>query len=148
MSTSFYAKALIGIEVDVDRLIKIDLIRGCSCKEPPEKSMKFCSNCGRKAWIKSESSINGFDLNKSLFSGFNVVTIYGLDTEDKHFYCIERLFIVGAGAETGNICYGGPTMCSLPENISDIKEELKKILEPIGFWDESKFGLWAIGSTC
>lgn len=148
MSTSYYAKAIIGIEIDPSKLIEIRMERNCSCSYAPLKTMNFCPNCSSKAWKKEEwSADKDFDYDNYKYCGLKVIC---LSDYDRDFYHIHRMFIVAVGADTGDLCYsdsGGPVMCPLPENISETKEMLKDILEPKGLWDESKFGLWAIGTS-
>lgn len=31
----------------------------------------------------------------------------------------------------------------IPDNIIELKQELKEVLEPMGLWDEGKFGVWS-----
>lgn len=149
MSTSYYAKAIIGIEIDPSKLVEIRIERNCSCSESPGKTMNFCPNCSRKAWRKKEwPADKNFDYDNNKYCGLKVIRLDS-DSRDDDFYHIRRMFIVAAGAETGDLCYsdsGEPVMCPLPENISETKEMLKDILKPKGLWDESKFGLWAIGT--
>jgi len=147
MSTSYYAKAIIGIEIDPSKLVEIRMVRNCSCAEAPGKTMKYCPNCSRKAWSEKEwPADEDFDYDNNLYCGLKVICLKSC-TRDMDFYHIYRMFVVGAGAETDDLCYTGkPVMCSLPEDISEIKETLKNILEPKDLWDESKFGLWAIGT--
>ena len=54
--------------------------------------------------------------------------------------------VAGVGLTTGSSNGGDPnTFKSLDDvNVDEIKEKLKSILEPVGQWDESKFGLHAI----
>jgi len=147
MSTSFYAQAIVGVEIDVDKLIKIELSRKCRCKNKVDKTMKFCSGCGGKLWERDEINLNDFDYEKEFYCGMKIIRVYGYSRfDDEEFYHIKRIFLAGVGAETDDCCYGAePAMCSLFENPSEIKDMLKETLEPKGLWDESKFGVWAIG---
>ncbi len=154
MSTSFYANAIIGVEIDVEKIISDRLVRTCGCsRKKVTQDMKFCPNCGDEAWEKEEDPIEGYDEGDSdtdeeatLF-GIEVMNIRGYDELDINRYRILQSFAIGAKVTHGDLNYGNnfPEMVSLPENLSDIKNRLKEALEPHGLWDESKFGLWAVG---
>jgi len=63
------------------------------------------------------------------------------------FHATDRVIsVAGVGVVTGSSNGGDPNKFkSLDDvNVDEIKEKLKSILEPVGQWDESKFGLYAI----
>ena len=155
MSSVFYANAIIGIEIDVEKIIPDRIVRACGCSRKVTKDMKYCPTCSREAWRKEEDPIEGYDEGESdtdtiatLF-GIEVMNIRGVDKIDTDRYRILQTFAIGMRVSHGDINYGSntPEMAALPENISDIKKRLKDALEPHGLWDESKFGLWAVGEV-
>ncbi len=155
MSTSFNAQAFIGIALDVDEIMEIKLVRNCSCEREPEKTMEYCSSCGEKAWCKQQVSktdvnwVEDFYDENELYSGFKVIKMETCDESDWDFYYINKVIIAAIGVSTDDICYLGEPVAFQPfdDNIKVVKEDMKKILEPQGLWDESKFGLYAVGRT-
>ena len=153
MSSVFYANAIIGVEIDVEKILPDRLVRACGCSRKVTKDMKYCPACSREAWRKEENPVEGYDEGDSdtdtvatLF-GIELMNIRGYDLPDKDHYKVLQSFAIGARVTHGDLCYGSnfPEMAALPENLSEIKEKLKTALEPHGLWDESKFGLWAVG---
>ncbi len=154
---SFYANAIIGIEIDPEKILPDRLVRTCGCsKKKVTQDMKFCPTCGGKAWRKEENPIEGYDEGESdtdgeaMLFGIELMHIRGYDEIDRDHYKVIQTFAIGVKVAHGDLCYDNnfPEMISLPENLSEIKNRLKEALEPHGFWDESKFGLWAVGRAC
>lgn len=156
MSTSFYANAVIGVEIDINDVSPNRKVRRCKCRKEVLKDMKFCSSCGYKAWENAETPIEGLknygddydgEEDPTLF-GLPIVCVRGYDPVDPDHYRTLQMFAVAAKVSHGDVLYDTtPEMIILPDNLSEMKETLRKALVPHGLWDESKFGLWAIGET-
>jgi hypothetical protein len=154
MSTSFYANAIIGIEIDIYKVSPNRKVRKCKCIKNVSEDMKFCPSCGYKAWENAENPIDGLEHYQDVDDGMEYATLFGIpivcvqgyDPTDPDHYRTLQMFAVAAKVSHGDVCYDKtPEMVSLPDNLAEMKETLKKALEPNGLWDESKFGLWAIG---
>ena len=154
MSTSFYANAVIGIEIDINKVSPNRKVRRCKCRKNISEDMKYCPSCGYKAWITAEDPIEGLenyhseenDVEKATLFGIPILCIQGYDPTDNDHYRTLQIFAIAARVSHGDICYDQtPEMISLPENLSEMKDKLKIALEPHGLWNESKFGLWAVG---
>ncbi len=156
MSTSFYANAVIGIEIDIEKVLPDRLVRACQCRKKMAEDAKFCGNCGGPAWEKEEDPIEGLENYDDEMTGCENVTLFGILLICIRGYCpINRdryktlqMFAVAVKVSHGDVCYDKtPEMISLPENISGIVEKLRNALGPHDLWDENKFGLWAIGEA-
>jgi len=130
MSATYYGQAVIGVRIDPKKLMTIKRIRACDCVSAPTGN--FCSNCGKKSFKEEECPIESFS------DGENVLdyeVVFGTDREEAviAFVCAE---------ETDN--NKSNNFKQIPENIKEIKEQMRDTLGPIGLWDEKKFGLWSI----
>ena len=151
MSTDYFANAVIGVEVDVDKVFIRRKYRCCDCLNEIGDNDNFCPNCGKKAWQFINGSIEEYEDNADSIGfepptlcGFRVVQRWGYkDNPDSQ--SVIQMFVVGAGVKH-HANYGkDPNMLPLEKDIATIKAELKAKLEPLGLWEESKFGLWAVG---
>jgi hypothetical protein len=127
MSTSYYAQAVIGVEA-TGKLHAIT--KRPSCEHRP--SGAFCSTCGRpNETIDVQTPIAGYDEFRESIGGLAVV----------HTTKYRRSF-VGIATRTGDIDYNDHRRMPLtPAEIEDLRRRLTEI----GLWDESSFGLWAVG---
>lgn len=154
MSSSFYANAVIGIEIDIEKVLPDRLVRTCQCQRKVTKDMKFCPSCSKKAWEKEEDPIEGLENYNDEVTRYENVTLFGIPIMCIRGYCpIDReryktlqMFAVAVKISHGDVNYDStPEMTSLPKNISEMTEKLRNALGPYDLWDENKFGLWAIG---
>ena len=137
MGVDYAACTVVGVEIDKAALYskKKTRHRGCEHPLPDGSDDPFCSQCGRKAWIESTVSepLPFYDEDSDTFSGLDVVYDQCYD-EDK------TQFFVGT-ATTMDMQCGIPAMMS-PSVVEETKRQLQAVLEPLGLWDEDKFGIW------
>ena len=149
MSTSFYANAVIGIEIDVEKILPDRLVRNCQCRKNITIDMKYCPGCGKLAWHKEENPIDGlkdYETDKATLFGIPIIFIKGYDPVDRDRYKTMRSYAIATASSHGDVSYDcSPNMVTIDKDIPQMKEELKNKLDPHELWDESKFGLWAIG---
>jgi len=137
MDYSSKAYTVIGLRVDNSKLTTTKRVRGCEHDLGPNKKAKFCTECGVSAWVEEEKPIKGYDPEDcdedgdQVIAGFKVVEPNG---EAGEFF-VAGLLLEG---ETGE--HGYRTSVDIPA----IKAKMKTALMPLGLWDETEFGLWAI----
>jgi hypothetical protein len=124
------AYALIGVRINDYELKEERDVRGC--QHAIEMGAKFCSTCGKQAFVKEEYLIEGFDECKETLDGFKIVRVR------------EHAYVCYLCSDANNY---SNDKSRIPLNVNDIKnakEKLKSVLEPRGLWKESEFGLWAV----
>lgn len=134
MSADFIAKAIVGIQVDPKKFYG-----------PPKKvkafphnydeSVKFCPQTGKECWSTERELLGGVDKDLEKIGKFEIHK----GTDD--FY-----HVVGVVAATETNSNGGNEIdfVPIPADLEAQKQELKALLEPLGMWDESKFGLYTL----
>jgi len=126
-SSSF---AVIGLMINKDDLRTETKVRACSCEVEGIESMQYCPKCG-KAVMKTDSDwIDGVDDDG--------IGVFGFECD----YESDQLIIYLPGTYSRSSDYD-IEMTKLPENIYDMKNELKKLAEGLGVWDETNFGFWS-----
>jgi len=163
MSTSYRAMALVGVklplESDLPRLQKSVRKKAFPHNFPDDENHKFDPKTGNPLWL------NEFELTDSdepsvvyqvddycdvdLVAGQKVLKgdeDLGLIESEDDFS--DSVFYYGVILKTGSSdnCEYAAFM-ALP-NIDALKEKIRKILEPLNLWDESKFGLYSILTWC
>jgi len=134
---SYRAYAVIGIPVDTGKFYaSADKVKAFDHDYPLE--MKFCPQTGKPLWEENEQPIEGWKPDEGTFLGFEIYQ----GTEGNP----EILAVLGSTDTEG---YGDHKPSSKLddqdlENLKAMKEEIKAGLEPLGMWDESKWGLHAI----
>ena len=102
------------------------------------ESMKFDPETGKKLWEIKDVPVKGYDEDDCVFHGYQIV-----HTTDRRETIIAYLAIGDHTNSNGGADYQMEKL-SGKEDISKIKEEMKELLEPLGAWDEKKFGLYAV----
>lgn len=154
MGIDYTASAIIGILIpEKDNLPRAVLtVRKKAFKHNYEDDgeLEFDSKSGKKLWLDEKEEIKadypafmfGDDADpEDLLPGQKILkTSHGLKfysgSEDTN-WCL------GVGVSTGSSRCGDELGFKPLPDINRVKEELKKLLEPVGLWDESKFGLYA-----
>lgn len=133
MGYDAYAYAIVGLKVDPKKLDSVlhkeDLVRGCS-HEVDSIRTKFCPECGKPVVKSTTVPHPEFDVDDSKFFGFKLLC---KNSEDRNFYYI-------AGEVASSSSYSGKPYLNY-KNIEDIKGKMKNVLEPLGLWKESSFGI-------
>lgn len=130
MGYSATSHTVIGIQIEKNDLYEETETRGC--KHPVSKS-KFCPECGQPVWNKDSKPVAAYDDCREKLGGFDLV----------HVSCESDQYIIAGWqieASSGN---ENPAF-SKPPNFEAIKAKMKVVLEPLGFWEENKFGIYAV----
>lgn len=131
MGADYHAYAVIGIVVDSSKFYHEPRTVKAFDHDYPE-DMKFCPQTGKELWALDEEPIEGFDEDRYTLGGFPIVQ----GTDGK----IEVLAVCRNGADD----YDRGKVKPLPDNLDELKQQVKSLLEPLGQWDERKWGLYAI----
>lgn len=145
MSTTFRAEAIIGVAIPREKIFQKKPHRNCEHKIP--NGAKFCPTCGKEATrLVDESIINipdlkyGYDNYEYMCDWGYLLSRMGLSmTENQD----DELYFIGIATEARSYDEDLTQMVTIPDS-GDLKQQLKDYLEPIGLWDESKFGLWSV----
>jgi len=133
MGANYYSYAVIGVKIDPKKLVTATEIRGCECEEVP--TGKFCQNCGKKAFVQEDEKDLIWDYEEDDDFPCDYKLIFGTDREE---------VIIAAFWSEQNEYNDKDDFSQIPDNIGEIKEKMKNILEPLGFWSEKDFGLWSV----
>ena len=128
MSTTCYSYAVIGCQVPREKLFKEEIVT-YKHRHTTLPDTNFCPTCGEVIRTKEVEEISIEDK----IGEFKLVW----STDQKEAF-------VGMVVETdydSNTNFIGITD---PEDISNIRYNLKEVLEPLGMWSEIKFGLYAV----
>lgn len=130
MSVNYYAYAVIGCEVPVEKLYEDFAVLHKAHPAPPDAV--FCPTCGKpmREWRRRPIFNDEYDT-------LNGITIWwGTDHERA---------VVGYGASTRPTQRKDIAHIDIDTNrIDEFRRELKEKLSLLDLWDESKFGLYAI----
>lgn len=104
--------------------------RSCNCTvEAP--SSKFCPDCGAPVWEETKRPIEDYCENERMLSRFKLVTASSMDRDPEYI----AFSVYEASAREH-------ALSRIDEiKIDHVKQIMKEVLEPLGLWDESKFGL-------
>ena len=137
---------LIGVEIDKEKLWEKKQIRVCKHKIENKIHGKFCPECGKLLWEDKNEYIKEYkDNDKTLGEKFGCESLCG----HKIFYTTDnrRVFV---GVELIKLVDKNDDAVIIPDKmfkdsfIQEKKQQIKKELEPLGMWNEKKFGFWMI----
>ena len=124
MSTYFHAAAIIGCAVPAESLFRT--VNRSTCTHTLPDGAVLCPVCGKPVHSEREAIyING------RLGALHVVA----STDEQHF-------IVGPVYAWTNDTV--PERAVIPDDIPALREQTRAVLEPMGLWEESAFGLWAV----
>lgn len=130
------AHAVIGVEIDKDKLETTVTKRGC--QHPRPKGGNHCSICGSPV----EKEI--------------VVLIQACEPRDAEVHKIQKVAGLAAyyhlptgrmfvGVHAQSRAHNNPPLDPEVTRVhDDLRHQVRSALEPIGLWDEAKFGLWTM----
>lgn len=131
MSANFSAYAIIGLKLDKDLLYQeAKQVKAFEHNHP--KTMKFCPNTGKECWKEVREEIQEWD-------GQNLCGFQVHRSTDGNELIVG--IVVADGAEE---YHGGVDFAKLPDNLEEQKRMLEDKLKPLGLWNKSKFGLYAV----
>ncbi len=133
MSVNYTAYTITGIRLGMADLYKQVDNRGC---DHPETKAKFCKECGSPTWIQEEEPL--FDEGTEVIGKF------------KMMFSTDRNFVyLGHTVEVDE--YGTHDAFRPIESVEvqfpaliQLNDELAAVLEPLGLWDQEKFGIWTV----
>ena len=140
MGVSYRAITIIGCEIDVTKLYEYtetyDAGHGCPAFQKMLKRgdrVEFCSTCGAEL-LKSGRRCKAPEYEEEdTLGGFEVVT------------AVDRTFLVAWSQENDEDGSGGATRASTSGLfLSDARERVRTILEPLGMWNDASYGIWTI----
>ena len=130
------AIAFIGVQVDPakleEALYRVERVRSCDhgvAQYPGAENVQFCSVCGEPLFKEEKVAVAGFDEENEILYGFKLMSRIGSDYE----------FIVMASAAANANEVG-----RMPDALVDLRYArgaMRAKLEPMGLFDEEKFGL-------
>ena len=150
MSVVYKSYAVIGIEIDLNKCFKMGTERNCKCVVAGIENMKFCPTCGLKAHHMVQNPISEYDDDVRTEHGGGPFekTLCGypilFNSYDEEEGCGGKGVALVALYWASDNKQHNSVMAKLSLNLEEIKEEMKNKLDPLGMWDEKKFGLWSL----
>jgi len=142
MGADYYAKAVIGVLIDEDKIPKKHVRVKAFQHDFPEDWKVDPTNPSRKLWNEKNYPEFTFDPDyanedtKLVKLPMGMGVFKGTDDEPA---------VVGVGAESGSSNGGDDyDFKQIPDSVENVRDALKNILGPLGLWDEKKFGLYSI----
>jgi hypothetical protein len=159
------AAALVGVEIDPQKLLRTESVRSCSCPEdrgtdalkhnPNEADpWQYCPWCAKALYEDRVVTIEAWDSSdpdRPVIAGLSVVATAspnspGLERTELGRDVIRRGVRLFAGEIVVRTDFASHARLAgvSPEMLSDAKARVRARLEPLGLWDERTFGLWAV----
>lgn len=104
------------------------MMRTCKCEVKGIKDMDYCPKCGNHAFAEEEVPI------PEMVDG-NIGEYQIHDINDDMIISIPDTYATDDDYVMHQV--------KIPENINEIRENMKKTLEPLGLWDDDDFGVWS-----
>ncbi len=125
-STSSFV--LIGLDVVRDKLYHREKKRACECEIENAETMEYCSKCG--GGVMREVDVPIPEMVDYKIGDFPVIDNF---EGDATFIAIPGTYKTGDEYDMIKV--------KIPENLNEMKENMKNVLEPLGMWDEDSFGI-------
>ena len=150
MGVDYQAEAIIGVRVDA-RQMKLcwtenKVIRGC-VHDVPEES-KFCSECGQPREVdfteQDEDLMEQITYHRK-FHGLSVAydgTVH--DCPDTAVFVVGKYLVTTDSNRSGSSNMAFKQLLTPIIKLAHIKQEIKAVLEPLGLWDETMFGIYSV----
>lgn len=138
MGVDYTSYAAIGVRVDPAKLKTTKQVRSCSCKIGSDRSgffPKFCPCCGKHFTKQETDWIDGClprDCTPETFEGFPLA----FSTDEKEMVICAKMVRTKYGSEL--------EMSPLDDETDRERMNLRDVLAPLGLWNRSQYGLWAI----
>lgn len=130
MGVDYYASAVLGCEVTGKLRYEVEK-RGCLHDAGDQP---FCPKCGKQTVIKETVNIPEYEDDAIGAEDGPYLTVFS--TTDN------RRQIAGIGTTVDSDgCNEAQFMLV---NFDEIKRQVREVLEPLGLWDETKFGMWSV----
>lgn len=146
MSCSFYAVAGLGVMIPHDRLCRKAQMRDCPHDAP--LTAKFCPECGERAWREEEVPIEGYLPEGNSDNGYEPtlcgLAVYvhgGRETGSDHRALVTPSLVRARGESSKDA-----VQMANPD-VESARTRLRDVLEPLGLWDGSAFGLWVLADV-
>ncbi len=135
MGVDWTAHAVIGCRLERGAVYHKVRYRGCEHYEEP--GAVFCPVCGKKMWEERLEMRPEFDaVDERKAPGLLLVRA----TDEKHFV-LAAVSAMSNGSRQAN----DPGFASLDAtSVEQMRHACREFLRPLGLWDESRFGLWAV----
>lgn len=132
MSADYRAYAIVGCEIPVKSLSS-GCKQGCNCDYSIIHGIPFafCPICGKKA---IETKPYWYDENRQTIRSLNVPNELEVVFTPNNERCFVGIVAQDRVGRNGGRVLIGP----------NVKTAIKNVLESVGLWDESKYGLWAV----
>lgn len=122
-----------GIHLSRTQLYKIKTVKAFNHDYP--QSVLYDPSTGKKLWKEQERPIPAYDEYCGILAGIEVIAAgYG---EDDLF---AGLVVGHETSSNGGSVWGYLEL----DGLDTFKQKLKEALEPLGLWDSTKFGLYAV----
>jgi hypothetical protein len=152
----FEAAAAIGVEIDPRLLYRQETCRSCQCVENRKKEIdpewENCPYCGKSITEVRMVAIpewDSKDAGRLLLAGFTVVTtaspdLPGMESTHLGRDIIRRGVRLVVGEFVSRTDATRMARMTDAPDVGATRSRLKEALEPLGLWDDKKFGLWAV----
>jgi len=127
-----HAATVIGIKFKCSEIIKKSTVKAYPHDYP--ETMKFCPQTGKKLWDVEFSLIDGTEPHEAMLGGLDVKFANPesrIDNPDEDIF-------VGIASEAGV----NDSKFLAGQNFEEYKKKVQEVLEPLGLWKESRFGIY------
>ena len=129
------AYTIIGVPFDPELITIREQVRGCDHPLPSSVnnsvSINFCGQCGKPAFIHTVEYAGGWKEGDNNICGLQ---IYYFTESDEGIVGV----LIGCASESDPMSFTNQI------NFLTCREKLQKVLEPLGLWKESEFGIYTI----
>lgn len=135
MSANAYCCAVLGMRVDAKKLLKLCRLPQNNCAHPKPDGAKYCPECGKRTAVEAMRDPN--DLVKPL------VVIFSTDQHDA--VVANSRYASATGDINASAAEATGSKGHLPSSMHAYETDLRGVLEPLGLWDPTQLGIWAVG---
>ena len=147
---NYEAAAVYGVEIDWDRLYRTERTRTCRCVADPPAEWRYCPGCGHAVWEERRVAIPEWDSSdpgRPLLAGLTVVTTTVPSEPALSLTPLGRQVIrSGVRLFAGVLARTDLGTLARRTEFDPVRDKahVRERLEPLGLWDDARFGLWAI----
>ena len=138
MGASYYAYTVIGCEV-TDKIRTKEIV-GEGCPHNPPSYQAFCPTCGKPRRTERWVNAPGYDSDyERIVHAGNELAVVGT-TDNKRLFAGVVLKVSSWDEKDG----GAKMLALAHATIDQIADQVRSVLQPLGFWDSDAFGVWCV----
>jgi hypothetical protein len=142
MPANAWSVSILGLDINPEKFVRMERRRCC---DHPVSAANNCSVCGSQIWQDVQVLIEECDADEMKVEKVKTVCGYPVYRHSNNLRTFVGLVVRTKGCQQDED--RAPVRLELPADLPRYKAEMKKKLEPLGLWDEKRWGLWSLLET-